>query len=55
MLVLMPGNATRRELLFVKDGIRTRALTDGCSVAKARTGIATVLSSAVLTFISGIP
>ena len=48
-LVLMPGNATRREILFVKDRDLTqehwRGRTLSRDEATARTGIRTVLSS----------
>jgi Xaa-Pro aminopeptidase len=50
MLVLMPGNATRRELLFVKDRNPEREHWTGRVLsreeARAQTGIATILSSA---------
>jgi Xaa-Pro aminopeptidase len=49
VLVLMPGNGTKREILFVKDKDPAREHWSGRTLsrdeARARTGIATVLSS----------
>lgn len=59
LLVLMPGNATRREILFIKDRNPEREHWTGRLLgrddARERTGIATVLSSASFeAFLSGI-
>lgn len=59
ILVLMPGNATRRELLFIKDRNPEREHWTGRLLdrdeARERTGIATVLSAASFdAFIGGV-
>ena len=59
ILVLMPGNATRRELLFIKDRNPEREHWTGRLLsrddARERTGIATVLSSGSFeAFLDGI-
>ena len=58
-LVLMPGNATRREVLFIKDRNPEREHWTGRLLsreeARQRTGIATVLSSSAFdAFIGGL-
>lgn len=59
MLVLMPGNASRREILFIKDRNPEREHWTGHLLsreeARERTGIATVLSSSAFeAFLGGV-